>query len=247
MRFNETLSHIQPPPFEKQSLIRSGRLARGALHRAVRILAGTPGSPWAVNGTSLADYFGTATPSHCFRVPPWDWLNCNEVQITLGLAHFLHHSSPIIRNQRIWAFQFAALNAQPPFAPEQMTSATAEGEVRTKTGKRIDLLITAAAGTQERTIVVEAKLYHFLSSHQPKEYERSVTQDLQLNPANCAFLVVAPMLTERDHAILRKHQNWRFLSWSRLLTRMESVLSALPAADDEDFRRFRHTVWVSCR
>ena len=201
---------------------------------------------WAEEAKSLHAFHGVATDDHCLHASAHDWLSPLERQATEGLAHFLNPPSRKLKLARVAAF-FRALPPPPTGWPESIQTAVVLTEHRTRRRRaggsegRIDLIVAAGDETRFKAAVIEAKFGHDLSSNPLGDYVRAA-EAMKLPRDACAFLVLGvekdPVVRER----LKRNPLWRFVGWRRLLRALEAEMQ--PDLDDQDYRRFRRTLFA---
>ena len=190
-----------------------------------------PAPRWCETG--LVRLFGLDAAHHCFHSPPHIWTRFHEPQITGGLAHFLNDGPPAQCRARGIAFVTAAaqIAGQPVATFQRAHSAFAVAEEN-----RTDLLVTLYGDGKPTGASIEAKFGHRLTRGQlTKAYKHIDSLGWELDTA--VMLVVAPDAT----IFPKKEKKWRSTSWWSLLNAFETCLD--PVYDDEDFRRFRRTIW----
>lgn len=252
------LDSLELPPFDAAPLRWHGiRTAHAAL-KAVRAgdLSGLSAGDWPTPQQALHAFLGAAD-GHCFSVEPHAWVDLHEPQITKGLAHFLNAGSHSVRTRRILALLQAVQpsNSLPvDFTPEDVVGARAISEAHCGAMRRFIDVIAWVQLRDGRRIgtVIEAKLGHEITDGQLSSYEAAAAKPPYSLDANAArFVIVAPSLTDSILGELRQHphrmwptqtQGWKFIAWRVLLTRLGSAL-AKSECDDDDFVRFRRTVW----
>lgn len=193
-----------------------------------------PAPRWCETG--LSQLFGLDAAHHCFHSTPHSWTRFHEPQITVGLARFLTDGSPAQCRARAIAFVTAAAQvagrSTAPYQSAHSAHAVAEEN-------RTDLLVALYSDGMPTGASIEAKFGHHLTAGQLCKAEKYAEKTLGWDLNTAVLLVVAP-----DAPNLPKEgKNWRSTSWWSLLNAFETCLD--PAFDDEDFRRFRRTIW--CR
>lgn len=184
-------------------------------------------------------FFGSDHPGHAFNCEPHRWLKLSEVQCTGGLAGFLNEGGP----DRILAF----LRALAPHVvwPPHFDGARAEAEVRTRRG-RIDLYLRGRVGHQVWGAVIEAKLDHHSRDNPLADYRRfTLANGARLWPTATAggviLVILGRALCTTTARRLASNRDWEFAAWQSVLRRFERRLAGL--RDDDEFRRFRRTLW----
>lgn len=193
-------------------------------------------SSWNRNLAALRRSFGLQ-PHGALAAAPHRWAHFHEPQITRGLCHFLSEGPAELQRRRVLAVVSAAWGERMPTDFDAATH-----EVRAEDG-RIDLtaILTSTDG-RRIGVAIEAKFGHRLTPRQLQRYRRLASTRLQLAPEDRALLVVMPSLDPASRRFLRRNREWRFLSWGRLLVRIDNAMES--SMDDEDFRRFRRTIWL---
>lgn len=187
----------------------------------------------------LVALFGLDNPNHCFRVAPHRWATFHEPQITRGFAHFLDIGSRRQRLARAIAFvKAAAVCAGEDPSDVDRFAATSVRCVAEE--NRTDILIELRHGDQRIGASVEAKFGHRLTRGQlPKAL--SYAQDERRWTMERSVLIVVAPSDPSTTRMLRRNSRWRGTSWWSLLRSIEDLTDA--ETDDEDYRRFRRTVW----
>ncbi|MCA1649326.1 MAG: PD-(D/E)XK nuclease family protein [Acidobacteria bacterium] len=194
-------------------------------------------------------HLGGRDAAICFDQLPHAWAELLEPQITKAFAHFLSAGGNAQRAARILAFLKATVGPALLPALQQMSvkdirSAASQAEATSGDRRRIDLIAWLERRDGQRLgAVIEAKVGHHITEGQLRSYEGPARQDpYRLEPKHTAFLVVAPALTRPLARQLRGHPNWLFLPWRVLIMRLDSEMTAA-GCDDDDFVRFRRTLW----
>lgn len=188
---------------------------------------------------AISRHFGLTNAQHCLHVDPLGWVRLGETLATKGLQHFLASS-----NGRALLF----LKALAPEIewPSDLARISVDAETRAGCG-RIDLLIL---GWSEETVwgaVIEAKFEHSIKGNPLPDYMRHGTKmGLRFAaeiPAERtgALIVLGKRVCRQTSKRLSRNQNWHFVHWREVLRRFDASL--IEKASDEDFRRFRRTLW----
>jgi hypothetical protein len=239
---------VPPAPFAADlaalSCVKSRMLSPRA---AVRIL--TPRKPpqpdWGRDAQSLADFHGVGDEHHCLNARVHDWLWPLERQATEGFAAFLDPPSRELKLERVAAF----LRALPPPAcgwPERIETASVFTEHRTgkrrrSNAGRVDLIVAAGGLSGFAAAVIEAKFGHDVSTNPLGDYVRAAMR-MGFHQGSCVFLIVG---LDKDRIVRRRlkaNPSWGFLGWRRLLRALETQMR--PEIDDDDYRRFRRTLFA---
>lgn len=216
---------------------RIGLAARDALAASDEIELGVGDRTRHVQ--AIADHFGLPSGHHCFNVQPWDWLRLSETQATKGLQHFLNRG-----DERIRSF----LQALVPTIdwPSDLYDLSIEAETRAGRG-RIDLLIFGQSLGRTWGVVIEAKFEHSLKGNPLGDYRRhgtklkmALTTDGSGKPTG-ALIVLGKRLCRQTRKKISRNGQWRFVHWHEVLRRFDANLNE--PTIDEDFRRFRRTLW----
>ena len=229
----------------------SERLAHVAL-RATRRgdLNGIPLAPWTTSRGAITALLGASGNQQCFEQTPHPWAELLEPQITRGLASFLSAGNFYQRAARTLSFIEAVAGPRLRATIESIrlgdvASVAAIPEAASGDGRRIDLITWLQFRDGRRLgAVVEAKVGHHVTEGQLASYEAAARDQYQLRPELTAFVVVAPALTRALAKQMRRHGNWSLLPWRVLLLRLSATL-ADHQCDEDDFIRFRRTLW-SC-
>lgn len=221
---------------------RVGLKARMALHLSGNLTNYLKDAPEL--GTAITVHFGTDSPSHSFHAEPHHWLRLTERQTTMGLASFLTEGG----SDRVLAFLRALA---PEIAwPGDLCEVRALAEAPAPKG-RIDLLVTGTSGGKVWGAAVEAKFRHH-PRHNPFSAYRNAALAEQLviaagpgSEPTGALRILGQVCCGVTTQRLNKNKDWRFVGWKTVLRRWEFELRGLP--DDDEFRRFRRTVWERAR
>lgn len=188
--------------------------------------------PWSSYAQAFDELF-RLSPTHCFAARAHDWTSFHEPQLTRGLAHFLSVGSTGQRRARVHAFLKATGAERLPIKADSLCQCDAVAEEG-----RIDLKVIATTEHDLKIgVVVEAKLGHKITTGQLSRYRKLSRGDAD----DLLLCVVAPSLTTSSRRALRKNAAWQFHTWRTLLLGLEENLPV--EADDDDFRRFRRTMW----
>lgn len=239
------------PCFSAQPLIWAA--ARSAEAMQTTLLHGTldrlPKLAWATAKSSISAHFEFPDIGHCLAVEPHLWVDLTEPQVTLGLVRFIAVQDSKTRKARTWALLHALwrnrvgahLEPLPPL--DEVIGASVKAEAATGAGKRIDIIAWLSTKNGRRYgAVVEAKFGHHLTRDQLGGYQAAATARFNLALDRMTLAVVASSFTKATAADMRAHRHWQFVSWHKLITRLDTAL-ALADADDQDFARFRRTIW----
>lgn len=192
---------------------------------------------------ALRQFYGLPGISHAFHVEPVPWIRLTEVQATVGLAGFLRAGG----SARAAAF----LRALDPSVnwPDSLSEVSVTPEMPVP-GGRIDILVTAVHAGRTWGAAVEAKVGHHLGDNPLADYATAARKrGLKLNTPpdesrTGSLVVLGRSMSRADEAVLAKNRRWIFVTWSTMLRRLERELSGLP--DDDEFVRFRRTLWDRC-
>ena len=194
---------------------------------------------------AISRFFGLDSPRHPFHVAPIRWLRITEPQATFGLAYFIR------RGGAARALAFLKAVDDDIRWPTALTDVRALAEVAIAAG-RIDLLVTGLADGRTWGTVVEAKFGHHLRTNPLAAYAlrakadgmvvKSRTQDAD---ATGCLVILAPKRSRTTTNRLMRNRRWNLVHWSSLLRRFEHGLD--DESDDDDFRRFRRTLWDRIR
>lgn len=218
---------------------RIGLQARDALHMASAFRSLLEQRTTRI--AALSGYFGLDAANNALHLAPHRWLRVTETQATRGLAVFLREGG----SDRALSF----LKAIDPDIewPSHLTDLEIETEVAAG-GGRIDLLVRGSSDGRRWGAVVEAKFGHDLKSNPLPHYAlHAKTNGFVLNAggdragATGTLVVLALRRSQTTTRRLSMNRRWRLLHWSALLRRFEAELRG--RADDDDFRRFRRTLW----
>ena len=186
--------------------------------------------------TGLVRLFDLDAAHHCFHSAPHIWTRFHEPQITGGLAHFLNDGPPAQCRARAIALVTAAAQV----AGKSVASyQRAHSVFAIAEENRTDLLITLYSDGKPTGASIEAKFGHQLTGGQLRKAYKHVEGTLHWDMETAVLLVVAPEapgLPKKD-----SDKGWRSTSWWSMLNAFETCLD--PSCDDEDFRRFRRTIW----
>ena len=218
---------------------RLGNVVRAAVRD--KRLASFSYANWPEGQQAIRRTFGLHD-HHFFGVSGHEWLSLTETQTTGGLAHFIDVTD--VEHRRACVAALFAASGAPIAAGEQIVDARVVPEYPIKHG-RLDLLAlirTASGGAH--LLVIEGKFEYDLSHNQLRRYERALPGVIaaeELGSPSLTLLVVGNRLRRRTRKQLDRHKQWRFISWSDLMLKLEKRLPAF--ADNDDFRRFRRTLW----
>jgi len=185
-------------------------------------------------------------PGHVFRVDPLVWgFNLTEPQITGALAHFLDTGDVAKRRTAFLAVFGCAFD---PSHPHDALEACVKAEADGGNKGRIDLLIKwrkdrdGRKHPYSRCLAIEAKTGGYkISNDQLTRYRRRVVRGLKIDDPTLA--VVAPRRDRHTEKKLNENRDWRFATWRSVLWRFERELGRLGGDPDQEFARFRRTIW----
>ena len=188
---------------------------------------------------AISRHFGLANVQHSLHVDPLRWLRLGETLATNGLQHFLASS-----NGRARLF-LKALAPEIDWPPD-LARISVDAETRAGRG-RIDLLILGWSQETAWGAVIEAKFEHSIKSNPLPDYMRHGTKmglrfaaDIPAERTG-ALIVLGKRVCRQTSKRLTRNQNWRFVHWREVLRRFDASLKE--KTSDEDFRRFRRTLW----
>jgi hypothetical protein len=210
----------------RDALAASGAIERGVGDRASHVEA-------------ISDHFGLAGEHHSLHVEPLRWLRLGETQATKGLQHFLAHDDDRIR-------LFLQALAPTIAWPSDLEGLSVGAEIPSGRG-RIDLFIHGKAQGRTWGAVVEAKFEHGLKGNPLSEYMRHGAKlKMALAPDAAggrtgALVVLGKKLSRPSRKKMSRNPHWRFVHWREILRRFDASLNE-PTVDEE-FRRFRRTLW----
>ena len=192
---------------------------------------------WSEGLSAMERVFALERCSRLFRAEPSaSWATFTEPQLTKGFAYFLNAPDSDTRIARVRAL-LKGLGAAKLGNDMNYVKVTAEAS--TAGNKRIDLLIEWTGSANERyAVAIEAKLGHVVTSGQLPAYRvhlHNVAKERRL------LAVVSPHLSDHTAGALRRNREWRWAAWRNLLLAHERALP--DAFDDEEYRRFRRTLW----
>ena len=244
-----------PPAWQpgRDALYRFSVLLSGAFFRAVqdRLLHVRRLPHWQQARQAMEGAFGFHHGSHhFFHAAPLGWVNrawLMEPQVTKVIAYFLQSEDPVTREGRIRALLTALGSRTEDVAGN--ARATAEASVAGKR-QRIDLLVEWRDRRGfDRAAVIEAKFGHGVTKGQLKTYRRHLRRVERRyrqakhdgGPEPELLFVLSPSYRKSDARALARNKHWHWKSWRSLLLAWDRFLD--PQHDDEDFRRFRRTLW----
>lgn len=229
------------------SVLLSGAFGRAVQDRLLRVRQ-LPG--WRQARQAIEDVFGFSHAHHFFHAAPlgwvtWVWLT--EPQVTKAIAHLLHSEDPVTRGGRVQAL-LSALGSRMEGVPGK-AGVTAEALVAGQQ-QRMDLLVEWQDRQGfDRAAVIEAKFGHGVTAGQLPTYRGHLLRvERRYRRAEHHGELEAPLLfivssgyRKGDARALARNRDWRWKSWRSLLLAYDRFLD--PQHDDEDFRRFRRTLW----
>lgn len=243
-----------PPdwPPGRDALRRFSVLLSGAFAHAIRghHLRVRQLPDWRQARQAMEGVFGFHLAHHFFHAAPLGWVTriwLTEPQVTKAIAHLLHSEDPVTRGGRVQAL-LSALGSRMEGVPGK-AGVTAEALVAGQQ-QRMDLLVEWQDRRGfDRAAVVEAKFGHGVTPGQLPAYrghllriERRYRRAEHCGGPEPEFLfVVSPDRRKSDDLALARNKQWRWKSWRSLLLAYDRFLD--PQHDDEEFRRFRRTLW----
>lgn len=188
---------------------------------------------------AISEHFGLSNEQHSLHVEPLEWLRLGETLATKGLQHFLASS-----DERTRLF----LEALAPEVdwPSDLAGISVDAETRAGRG-RIDLLILGQSQGSTWGAVIEAKFEHSLKGNPLPDYMRHGSKKGIRFSANIltertgVLIVLGKQYCRQTRKRLIRNEQWRFVHWREVLRRFDAAL--VEERPDEDFRRFRRTLW----
>ena len=229
------------------SILLSGAFVCAVQSRLLRVRQ-LPG--WRQARQAMEGAFGFHRAHHFFHAAPLGWVGrarLTEPQVTKAIAYFLHSEDPITRGGRVRALLTALGSRTEDVAGN--ARATAEASVAGKR-QRIDLLVEWRDGRGfDRAAAIEAKFGHGVTTGQLPAYRGHLLRverryrgaEHDGGPEPPLLFVVSSDYRKGDARALAKNRDWRWKSWRSLLLAWDRFLD--PQHDDEEFRRFRRTLW----
>ena len=196
---------------------------------------------WSEGLSAMERVFALERRSHLFRAEPSAaWAKFTEPQLTKGFAHFLNAPESDTRIRRVRAL-LKGLGAAK--LGNDMNDVKVTAEALTAENKRIDLLIEWTDSADKRyAVAIEAKLDHVVTRDQLSAYSDHLDNcKCKVAKERRLLAVVSPRLSDHTAGELRNNTEWRWAAWRSLLLAHERALS--DAFDDEEYRRFRRTLW----
>ena len=245
-----SVSPFDPPAWGRgqQALKLLAAGLSGALLHAIRqkLLHVRHLPDWSKSLAAMTAVFGFDRRHHLFHADPVDWVRLTEPQATSAFVHFLHAEDRAVRKGRVRAF-LRALGSDGGQPDSVLRKVSAEAEAAAGP-RRIDILLRwQDASNLRRGAIVEAKFGHQISGGQLSRYserlggiERQYRKDSESRERPLLF-VVSSRRRRHDDKALADNRYWRWMSWRSLLLGYDRALD--PEHDDDEFRRFRRTLW----
>lgn len=231
------LKTVAPPVFDADVLRIVGRRRLDAVARAVREnVLRHHGPCWSNARPAFDRVFATDLPHHLFRAFPHEWARFSEAQMTKGIAYFVNEALGATRAARARAL-LAGLGIS---APEEMRGLTIQAEAPADRRRRIDLLIEWEEPQGRRTLAVEAKFEHAVTRQQLLMYKRWLGR--RNGGLERVSLVLLTTPGTKNIGGARGMTSWRQIEWRSFLLAHERALPT--ERDDEDYQRFRRTLWA---
>lgn len=188
---------------------------------------------------AISVHFGLGNQQHSLHVAPLEWLRLGETLATQGLKHFLAASDSR-------AHLFLKAIAPEIDWPPDLAGINVNAETHAGRG-RIDLLISGRYQEATWGAVIEAKFEHSIKSNPLPDYmHHGAKIGMEFGPSvmakpTGALIVLGKRVCRQTRKRLRRNKYWRFVHWREVLRRFDAILAEdIP---DEDFRRFRRTIW----
>lgn len=247
-----SLGRLRLARFDALSLrwaaLRSADSALAVIRRGA--LRGFTHPSWGQYRKEIKLHLAAMNDDHCFGVPVYAWAELQEPQITKGLVHFLADGSFAERAARSLALLKAVNRTTEPGAKVLTLNVCevsrmrvyAEGPASRR--QRIDIVVIVQSNDGKRFgAIIEAKVGHHVTDGQLATYQLAASKPpYLLAPENTSFVVIAPSRSTGTVRQLRRNPAWRFLAWRSFIPSLCKELAKLNC-DNEDFRRFRRTVW----
>lgn len=183
---------------------------------------------------------GKWTTEHSFyNTPLYTYLNPTEPQFTKALSRFLFENQ-----QSCWAFLLAIfellgnLNKKLPLMGYSCLCevVTQNARHKNKKRKRIDNVIIWDA----EAVCLEIKFDAEIDKNDLKTYEQ---QMLKIAHNKNITYVVISIRNIQDKIIQKKCENWKNISWSKLLRLWEKNIYDNNVTETEDIKRYRTSLW----
>lgn len=183
---------------------------------------------------------GKWTTEHSFyNTPLYTYLNPTEPQFTKALSRFLFENQ-----QSCWAFLLAIfellgnLNKKLPLMGYSCLCevVTKNARHKDKKRKRIDNVIIWDA----EAVCLEIKFDAEIDKNDLKTYEQ---QMLKIAHNKNITYVVISIRNIQDKIIQKKCENWKNISWSKLLRLWEKNIYDNNVTETEDMKRYRTSLW----
>lgn len=246
------MAALQSAPYDPLSLRWAALRSADSALRTIRqgALSDISCPSWEESRSYLTDHLSAIGPGHCFGVEPHNWAELQEPQITKGLVYFLTSGSLLENTARSLALLRAVHRAdcgetklsELGLSDVNRVRVFAEGKAGER--QRIDIVVIVQTTTSARYgAVIEAKIGHHVTDRQLATYLLAAGKiPYSLTLEHTSFVVVAPSLTSVTVRQLRRNPAWQFMPW-RVFIRSLSTEVAELNCDNDDFRRFRRTVW----
>lgn len=203
---------------------------------------------WSKSRAAMTAAFGFDLRHHLFHADPVYWVRLTEPQATSAFVDFLNADDRAVREGRVRAF-LRALGSDGGQPDAVLGEASAEAEADAGQQKRIDMLLRwQDASNLRRGAIVEAKFGHQISVGQLPQYRVHLLRGIERQYRKASesrerplLFVVSSRRRRHDDKALARNRDWRWMSWRSLLLGYDRALA--PEHDDDEFRRFRRTLW----
>ena len=232
------LASFTPPLFDVEALRTIGERHLEAVARAVHAGVLSRRAPsWSDARPAFDRVFGSDRPHHLFRARPFAWAKFSEPQMTRGLAHFVNEAPGATGVARARAL-LAGLDVRPA---ESVRSLAVTAEALVGRRRRIDLLIVWEEPDGRRAVAVEAKFGHTVTRDQLLGY-RTWLGRRHGGLKHLDLVLLTGSATRGVQTALERNKSWRGVGWRSFLLAHERALPT--EQDDEEYRRFRRTLWA---
>ena len=235
---SRVLVSFTPPILDVEVLRAIGGRHLEAVARAVHAGVLSRRAPsWSDARPAFDHVFGSDRPHHLFRACPFAWARFSEPQMTRGLAHFVNEAPGATGVARARAL-LAGLDVRPA---ESARGLAVTAEALAGRRRRIDLLIVWEEPDGRRAVAVEAKFGHAVTRDQLSGY-RTWLGRRHGGLERVDLILLTGSATRGVQAALKRNESWRGVGWRSFLLAHERALPA--EQDDEEYRRFRRTLWA---
>lgn len=247
MKIDETLHkqllNFQRPEWDNASLLEYYKFQIGALRKALPYLSERKYPNHLSALINEKSFLGDlSNPNHVFNHSDILWgFHLTEPQVTKGWEYFLSNANVPPKSKTRAELFIQSLCEISGIKPPQCI---AQQDIRVKAEvplrkQQIDLLFEwSSSNGNTNKLAIEFKIGHESPTGQLSGMRR--TLKAQRHDELFLFFVV-PEFKKNNAKVANRNKDWKPVTWFALLKKFEHIIPE--KIDDDDFRRFRRSVW----